>query len=71
MGGSYIDSYNFAPEPGAPGTDLAGTFVDKAAGGQRLHSRVEVAVESILAVWSLGVCAVLAAYLESQGDYCL
>ena len=33
MGGSYIDSYNFAPEPGAPGTDLAGTFVDKAAGG--------------------------------------
>lgn len=33
MGGSYIDSYRFAPEPGAPGTDLAGSFVDKTAGG--------------------------------------
>jgi iron complex outermembrane receptor protein len=33
MGGSYIDSYRFEPEPGAPGTDLAGSFVDKTAGG--------------------------------------
>ena len=33
MSGSYIDSYHFAPEPGAAGMDLAGTFVDKTAGG--------------------------------------
>lgn len=33
MGGSYIDSYRFAPEPGVPATDLAGTFMDKTAGG--------------------------------------
>jgi iron complex outermembrane receptor protein len=33
MGGSYIDSYHFAPQPGVPATDLAGSFVDKTSGG--------------------------------------
>ncbi|MDG1311531.1 MAG: TonB-dependent receptor [Porticoccaceae bacterium] len=34
LGGAYIDSYNFTLEPRVSEIDLAGTFVDKAAGGR-------------------------------------